>query len=64
MAFARKVSWRDWLREMFLQQGLFSLRRMPTTRAEDAEFAAKTRHQGDDPEATRLNLEPESAPKD
>ena len=40
MAFARKASWLDWFREMFLQQGLFSLRPVPTTRAEDAQSAA------------------------
>jgi len=61
MAFTRKVGWRDWFHEMFVRQGLFSLRSMPTNRAENAEAASKTRQEKD---LTRLHLDSESTPPD
>ena len=61
MAFARKVSWRDWFREIFVEQGLFSLRPMPTTRAEEAESRANSSQAH---EITRLDLDTKSTPKD
>jgi hypothetical protein len=60
MAFARKASWRDWFREMFLRQGLFSVRPMPITRAEDA-LSTVTADRPKD--ITRLNLDAESTPR-
>jgi hypothetical protein len=61
MAFTRKLGWRDWFHEMFVRQGLFSLRSMPTNRAEDAESTAKSRR---DEDLTRLPLDSKSASPD
>ena len=61
MAFTRKLGWRDWFHEMFVRQGLFSLRPMPTNRAENAESASKSRQEKD---LTRLYLDSNSTPPD
>jgi hypothetical protein len=51
MAFAPKRNWRDWFREMFVRQGLFSLRPVPRNEAERALETSAQR-----PPVTRLNL--------
>ena len=57
MAFTRKRSWKDWFQEAFLRQGMFSMRPMPTTRAE---MDAAQKQGPQDKEITRLNLDSES----
>jgi hypothetical protein len=53
MAFTRKRSFRDWFQEMFVRQGYFSLRCLPTNAAE-RELAEKATPPKD---LTRLNLD-------
>jgi hypothetical protein len=56
MGFALKRSWRDWFREAFIRQGLFSLRLLPENRAE-AELKAE---KSEAPGITRLELDDRS----
>jgi hypothetical protein len=66
MGFARKARWSDWFREMFLRQGLFSLRPMTVSDSERETDAAPLTEAKDiirlnlDPESTRDPLPPES----
>jgi hypothetical protein len=53
MAFVRKRVWRDWFREMFITQGLFSLRPLPVNRAEQDESDAR---ETQETVSTRLDL--------
>lgn len=57
MTFSRKRGWRDWFREVFVRQGLFSMRPIPISRAEESESAEKVpKEEG----MTRLNLDSDS----
>ena len=60
MIFNRKRGWRDWFREAFVRQGLFSMRPLPLSRAEQGESAEKV---GKKEDMTRLNLDSDSTPK-
>ncbi len=53
MSFALKRSWRDWCREAFIRQGLFSLRPLPENHAEAERDGEKRRTR----ETIRLELE-------
>ena len=54
MPFNRTVGWREWFRQVFLRQGLFSLPNMPRTQAEE-ELAAEKKPLPKD--MTRLNID-------
>ena len=60
MTFNRKRGWRDWFREAFVRHGLFSMRPVPLSRAEESESAEKVRKEED---MIRLNLESNSTPR-
>ncbi len=60
MTFARKPGWRDWFREAFIRQGLFSMRPLPVSQAEERESMEAVRN---DENMTRLNLDSDSSPR-
>jgi hypothetical protein len=60
MTFSRKRGRRDWFREAFVRQGLFSMRPIPISRAEKGESGQKVREEEG---MTRLNLDSDSTPR-
>jgi hypothetical protein len=60
MIFSRKRGWRDWFREAFVRQGLFSMRPVPLSLAEKGESAENVVKKKD---MTRLNLDSDSTLK-
>ncbi len=60
MAFARKRGWRDWFQEVFIRQGLFSLRPLP---ANEAEAREQEDTKAPEEDITRLNLDSPQDPR-